>query len=432
MLNWDSLSENKQPDPGSILPVKQVQVSKTESVLNEQLQTIEASVPIAETVKSTVESTSRVTDVVMTNTVPEVTEVVYTQATSTPVEKPVEIIDDVAPESMEPVRAEDKRVVNGLTDVNQLAPFKYPWAWEYFLNANKNHWTPLDINMTQDIYDHKHKLSDNERHVYENVLSYLTTSDVMAMRNIGLAVMEKMTAPELQIYQARQVYEEALHTWTYQHCIETIGLDQGEIYNRYRVVPAINKKIQIANNRLKSILRADIDLTNPDELNNFVMGYIFFAAVFEGCWFYNGFSPIFALQRRGLMKGTAEQLQYIMRDEIMHAGFGIRVVQQIIMENNLTLDLKAIREMWDEAEAAEAGYARYILTNPILGYSAEEHIEQFRFIANRRAQQLGLEQPFPDAKCAFPWLDEQANIRKEKNFFETRVTEYQAGGLNWD
>jgi ribonucleoside-diphosphate reductase beta chain len=334
--------------------------------------------------------------------------------------------------SIEPVRAEDKRVINGKTDVNQLAPFKYPWAWEYFLNANKNHWTPLDINMTQDIYDYKHKLSDNERHVYDNVLSYLTTSDVLAMRNIGLAVMEKMTAPELQIYQARQVYEEALHTWTYQHCIETLGLDQGEIYNRYRVVPAINQKIQIANKRLDSVLRADIDLTDPEELNNFVMAYMFFAAVFEGCWFYNGFSPIFALQRRGLMKGTAEQLQYIMRDEIMHAGFGIRVVQQIIMENNVTLDLNAIREMWDEAEAAEAGYARYILSNPILGYSAEEHIEQFRFIANRRSQQLGLEQPFPNAKCAFPWLDEQANIRKEKNFFETRVTEYQAGGLNWD
>ncbi len=431
MLNWDSLSENRQPDPSSIQPVKQ-QASNTESLQNEQLQTMETPVSPTEVVNPTVQPRIRETDDVMEKPAPEVTEEVSPNTTFANVDKPKEEIDEVTPESMEPVRAEDKRVVNGLTDVNQLAPFKYPWAWEYFLNANKNHWTPLDINMTQDIYDHKHKLSENERHVYENVLSYLTTSDVLAMRNIGLAVMEKMTAPELQIYQARQVYEEALHTWTYQHCIETIGLDQGEIYNRYRVVPAINKKIQIANNRLKSILRADIDLTDPDELNNFVMGYIFFAAVFEGCWFYNGFSPIFALQRRGLMKGTAEQLQYIMRDEIMHAGFGIRVVQQIIMENNLNLDLKAIREMWDEAEAAEAGYARYILTNPILGYSAEEHIEQFRFIANRRAQQLGLEQPFPDAKCAFPWLDEQANIRKEKNFFETRVTEYQAGGLNWD
>lgn len=334
--------------------------------------------------------------------------------------------------AMAPVKAEDKRVICGHTDINQLAPFKYPWAWEYFINANKNHWTPLDVNMTQDVYDYKHKLNDDEKHVYENVLSYLTTSDILAMRNIGLAVMEKMTAPELQIYQARQVYEEALHTWTYQHCIETLGLEQSEIYNRYRVVPAINEKIQIANRRLKSILRADIDLSNPEELNNFVMAYIFFAAIFEGCWFYNGFSPIFALQRRGLMKGTAEQLQYIMRDEIMHCGFGIQTISQIIIENNVTLDLKAIREMWDEAEAAEAVYAHYILRNPILGYSANEHIEQFRFIANRRASQLGLEKPFPKARCALPWLDEQANIRKEKNFFETRVTEYQAGGLDWE
>ena len=410
MLNWDSFSDNKH-QPGNAKP-RPKPAADTEKA--PQISEVEAS--------------------------PQ-TEAKTAENLTIPAENPdhLKMHDNYqhdvteANESAEPVRVEDKRVINGLTDVNQLAPFKYPWAWEYFLNANKNHWTPLDINMTQDIYDFKHKLNDNERHVYTNVLAYLTTSDVLAMRNIGLAVMEKMTAPELQIYQARQVYEESLHTWTYQHCIETLGLDQGEIYNRYRVVPAINKKIQIANRRLNSILRADIDLNDPDELNNFVMAYIFFAAIFEGTWFYNGFSPIFSLQRRGLMKGTAEQLQYIMRDEIMHAGFGIRVVSQIIMENNITLDVNAINEMWEESEAAETGYARYLLENPILGYTAEEHIQQYRFIANRRAQQLGLEQPYPNATCAFPWLDEQANIRKEKNFFETRVTEYQTGGgLNWD
>jgi len=343
---------------------------------------------------------------------------------------------EVAPmpiNNVAPVNADDKRVVNGLTDVNQLAPFKYPWAWEYFLNANKNHWTPLDINMTADIHDYNHKLTLEEKHVYTNVMSYLTTSDILAMRNIGLAVMEKMTAPELQIYQARQVYEEALHTWTYQHCIETIGLDQGEIYNRYRVVPEINQKIQLANRRLDSILRSDIDLTNRDELENFVMAYAFFGGIFEGCWFYNGFSPIFALQRRGLMKGTAEQLQYIMRDEVLHASFGIRVVKQIIKEENLVLDPKKIQEMFEEADEAEKIYAGYILRDPILGYSKEDHIAQFRFIANRRAKQLGFAEPFPCAENPLTWLDEQANMKKEKNFFETKVTEYQTGGaLKWD
>jgi ribonucleoside-diphosphate reductase beta chain len=337
------------------------------------------------------------------------------------------------PATSAPVSVADKRVLNGQTDINQLAPFKYPWAWEYFLNANKNHWTPLDINMAQDIHDYRHTLSAGERHVYENVLAYLTTADILAMRNIGLAVMEKMSAPELQIYQARQVYEEALHTWTYQHCIETLGLDQAEIYNRYRAVPAIHAKIRLANERLASILRPDLDLHDRATLMDFVMAYVFFAAVFEGCWFYNGFSPIFALQRRGLMKGTAEQLQYIMRDEVLHSGFGIRVVRQILKEEALALDPEALAVMWQQAEAAEAAYAQYLLPQPILGYSAELHMTQFRYIANRRAHQLRIPQPFADTENALPWLDEQANLRKEKNFFETRVTEYQAGaGLRWE
>lgn len=335
--------------------------------------------------------------------------------------------------ALAPINAADKRIVNGKAGINQLAPFRYPWAWEFFLNANRNHWTPLEINMAQDVHDYHHKLTPAERHVFENVLAYLTTSDILAMRNIGLAVMEKMTAPELQIYQARQVYEEALHTWTYQHCIESIGLDQQEIYNRYRVEPAIHGKIALANRRLEGVMRADFSLENRDNLHEFALSYFFFAAVFEGCWFYNGFTPIFALQRRGLMKGTAEQLQYIMRDEVLHCAFGMRVVRELLVEESLTLDPAALRQMWDEADAAEVAYANFILREPVLGYTADLHIAQFRFIANRRARQLRLIEPFPGAETALPWLDEQANLRKEKNFFETRVTEYQTGGaLAWD
>ncbi|WP_341742987.1 ribonucleotide-diphosphate reductase subunit beta [Azonexus hydrophilus] len=335
--------------------------------------------------------------------------------------------------SLAPINAADKRIVNGKADINQLAPFKYPWAWEFFLKANRNHWTPLEISMAQDVHDYHHKLSPAERHVFENVLAYLTTSDILAMRNIGLAVMEKMSAPELQIYQARQVYEEALHTWTYQHCIESIGLDQQEIYNRYRVVPQIHGKIALANRRLEKALRSDFDLTDRANLHEFALSYFFFAVIFEGCWFYNGFTPIFALQRRGLMKGAAEQLQYIMRDEVLHCAFGIRVVRELLKEEGLELDPQALRTLWDEAEAAERAYASYILRDPILGYNADLHVQQFRFIANRRARQVGVEEPFPGAENVLPWLDEQANLRKEKNFFETRVTEYQTGGaLAWD
>jgi len=425
MLNWDnplssSTTSTPAPTPAAAEPVE---ANLREPQTVHQPQTLAASYASSDVIGDMSFDDTGVT-------LPEVTKA-DEQLAKDAVEG-IERDETEALDSLAPVKSSDKRVINGEADVNQLAPFKYPWAWEYFLNANKNHWTPLDINMAQDIQDYQHTLSDNEKHVYENVLAYLTTSDILAMRNIGLAVMEKMTAPELQIYQARQVYEEALHTWTYQHCIETIGLDQGEIYNRYRVVPAIHGKIKLANKRLDSVMRSDMDLRDPKNLNEFVMAYIFFAAIFEGTWFYNGFTPIFSLQRRGLMKGTAEQLQYIMRDEVMHASFGIRVVKQIMLENDVTLDPQAIRDMWDESEKAEIAYAHYILKKPILGYSAEDHIEQFRFVANRRARQLGLEEPYPTAQNRTPWLDEQANMKKEKNFFETRVTEYQTGGaLDW-
>lgn len=631
-----------------------------------------------------------------------------------------------------PVRPEDKRIIGGKTDINQLAPFRYPWAWDMFLKANNNHWTPTEINMAKDLSDYVHELTPEERHMYEHVLAYLTTSDILVMRNLAVAIMERITAPEVQIYYARQIYEESLHcyiegtevltsqgwvafedlkdelvaqyteagaiefvkplgktkdkfdgnlirfksavyesivtpnhrcvaldprkanelvikqaedfapsnyripvagwkngdcdklslldklsiayqadgslqnpesndstgtgykfhfkrldkilrladilemlnikytrtallddstifyipkrevpvelkknfswidleildanwarefidelmywdgstsqnmkrytttcrscydivvalaalsgyrtgiyesetstgtpfwqvnfvdryyvngatieksefpysgyvysvgvpstmlvvrygnkvtisgnTWAYQHCIETLGLDQGHIYNLYRTIPEINRKIQMSQARTDALANG----TNDARL--LVLALIFYHTLFEGGWFYNGFTPIFALQRRGLMTGTGEQFQYILRDESMHAAFGIKVINAIAHEIGHCVEPQEIYDMVHEVVDAEEGYARVAIPT-ILGYSPQAHVEQLKFILNRRMRQLGLDEQFLDAKCPFPWLDEQINIHKEKNFFETRVTEYQVGTqLDW-
>jgi ribonucleoside-diphosphate reductase beta chain len=324
-----------------------------------------------------------------------------------------------------PVRPEDKRIVGGKTDINQLAPFRYPWAWDMFLKANNNHWTPTEINMAKDVSDHRYELTPEERHMYEHVLAYLTTSDIMVMRNLAIAIMEQITAPEVQIYYARQIYEESLHTWSYQHCIETLGLDQGHIYNLYRTIPEINRKIQMSQARTDALAGGSTDL------RLLVLALIFYHTLFEGGWFYNGFTPVFALQRRGLMTGTGEQFQYILRDESMHAAFGIKVINAIWHENKGIVDVQEIYDMVHEVVEAEEAYAKVVIPT-ILGYSANTHVEQLKFILNRRMRQLGLDEQFPGAQCTVPWLDEQINIKKEKNFFETRVTEYQVGTqLDW-
>ncbi len=334
--------------------------------------------------------------------------------------------------ALDPIRAEDKRVINGKADINQLAPFKYDWAWEFYLNANKNTWFPTEISMGEDKACYA-TLSTAEKHIYDNVFATLTTSDVMAMRNIGIAVMEKITAPEIQAYIGRQIFDEVVHTHTYQHCIENIGLEAGDIYNRYRVVPEIYAKIKMAGDRIAYACEHRLDFDKPEVIKQFLVSYMFFAGIFEGVWFYHGFTPIYALQRQNKMKRTAEQLQYIQRDESLHFQFGIKVINTIVAETGIKPEQDEIHQIFKQAMDVEENYIRYVMREPILGYNMHLHMEQAKYLCNQRLVQLGYQPLYTGVKNILPWLDEQIFIKKEKNFFENRVTEYQTGGaLQWD
>jgi ribonucleoside-diphosphate reductase beta chain len=156
----------------------------------------------------------------------------------------------------------------------------------------------------------------------------------------------------------------------------------------------------------------------------------------EGLFFYCGFTQILSMGRRNKMTGVAEQFQYILRDESMHVNFGIDVINQIKNENAelWSPEFQAeITQMMMEGLALEIEYARDTMPRGILGMNAAMMEEYLKFITNRRLIQIGLAEQFPGAENPFPWMSEIMDLRKEKNFFETRVTEYQVGGaLSWD
>lgn len=163
---------------------------------------------------------------------------------------------------------------------------------------------------------------------------------------------------------------------------------------------------------------------------------IAFYVVFEGIFFYVGFTQILSMGRRNKMVGTSEQFQYILRDESMHMNFGIDVINQIKIENPHLWTESFQQEMITlikEGVELENQYAKDTMPNGILGMNAEMFNEYIQFIANRRFAQIGLPEQYPGATNPFPWMSEMLDLKKEKNFFETRVIEYQAGGtLNWD
>ena len=336
------------------------------------------------------------------------------------------------------IRAEDKRIVNGKTDVNQLVPFKYKWAWEKYLAACANHWMPQEINMSRDIATWKNPsgLTDDERRLVMRNLGFFVTADSLAANNIVLGTYRHITAPECRQYLLRQAFEEAIHTHAYQYIVESLGLDEGEVFNAYHEVTSIREKDEFLIPFIDTLTDPSFRTGSPETDQKLLKSLIVFACIMEGMFFYVGFTQILALGRQNKMTGAAEQYQYILRDESMHCNFGIDVINQIKLENPhlWTPEFREdIRTLMQRGVELEYRYAEDTMPRGVLGLNAPMFKEYLRFIANRRCVQIGLEPLFPGANNPFPWMSEMIDLKKERNFFETRVIEYQTGGaLSWD
>ena len=333
---------------------------------------------------------------------------------------------------------DEKAMINCRADLNQLVPFKYDWAWQKYLDGCANHWMPQEINMTADVATWKSSdgLSEDERRIVMRSLGYFSTADSLVANNLVLGIYRLITNPECRQYLLRQAFEEAIHTHAYQYCIESLGMDEGEIFNMYREVPSVAKKAVWSLSHTHELSDPNFSTGTIEADQQLLRNLIGFYGVTEGIFFYCGFTQILSMGRRNKMTGVAEQFQYILRDESMHLNFGIDVINQIKLENPhlWTEDFKAeVTQMILEGTALEIEYARDTMPRGVLGMNAAMMEEYLHFIANRRLNQLGLSEQFPGVQNPFPWMSEIMDLRKEKNFFETRVIEYQTGGaLSWD
>ncbi|TDC89526.1 ribonucleotide-diphosphate reductase subunit beta [Saccharopolyspora aridisoli] len=336
------------------------------------------------------------------------------------------------------VDVSEKAMINSRADVNQLLPLKYGWAWDKYLAGCNNHWMPTEVSMQADIalWKSRDGLTEDERTMLKRNLGFFATAESLVANNIVLAVYRHLTNPECRQYLLRQAFEEAVHTHTFQYICESLGLDEGELFNAYREIPSIADKDAWALRYTQNLEDPGFATGTPGADQAFLRDLIAFYVIFEGMWFYTGFAQILSLGRRNKMVGIAEQYQYILRDESIHLNFGIDCINQIKLENPhlWTPEFQQeARTMLREACELENAYGRDTMPRGMLGLNSGVCEQYMRFITNRRCAQLGLEPVFPETDNPFPWMSETMDLKKEKNFFETRVTEYQSGAaLSWD
>lgn len=419
MLSWDEFNQDESPIQ---VPIQQ------EKVQQEPVQAAAPTPPSPEPVAPVTASTSAA------------------NADSPALQKAIDELADLdVSEGLEElegtasrVTVDEKQMINCRADLNQLVPFKYDWAWKKYEDGCANHWMPQEVNMTADIalWKDPNGLTEDERLIVKRNLGFFSTADSLVANNLVLAIYRLITNPECRQYILRQAFEEAIHTHAYQYCIESLGMDEGEIFNMYHEVPSVAKKASWGLKYTKSLSDPKFNTGTLETDQDLLKNLIAFYCCLEGIFFYCGFTQILSMGRRNKMTGTSEQFQYILRDESMHLNFGIDMINQIKLENpQLWTDAmkEEATQMILQATQLEIEYARDTMPRGVLGMNAVMMEEYLQFIANRRLVQIGLPEQFQGVENPFPWMSEIMDLRKEKNFFETRVIEYQTGGaLSWD
>jgi ribonucleoside-diphosphate reductase beta chain len=329
-------------------------------------------------------------------------------------------------------RLAGKKVINGhrSAELNVL-PLKYHEAYRIYKQMKANHWEPDVIDMTRDSQQwNTDALTPKERWIIEMGVGYFSAAEGIVGDSVLHVIEENLTAAELKHASLRQIAEESIHMDSLLHIIGSLNIDLDEVTAKFQDIPSIRKKNAYITRHMPE-LKMGIDLTKTVNKQKFAKAIFGITQVMEGTQFYALFAMVLSLHRQNKMTGIGQMFQYTLRDESNHIALGRYILTQLIAENPdiWTPEFQTeLVEFMREGVELEKEFVRDCLPEDMVGLRQAEFVTYVDYNADRRLASLGLPTLSKVSTNPFAWLDEVIFLRKEKNFFETRVTEYQTSG----
>jgi ribonucleoside-diphosphate reductase beta chain len=296
----------------------------------------------------------------------------------------------------------NKKVINGRqTMFFNILPLKYQWAYDLYKTMKANHWEPEEIPMQEDCQqwrDTNGNITEIDRWIIKMAIGYFSAAEGIVGDNIIHVVREVVTAPELKLVLGRHAHEENIHADSLVYMISSLGINPHECEAMFEDIPTIAKKAAFVVNNSRA-LRRKLDLTKLEDKQALAHNIFLFGQCMEGTQFYGLFGMVLSLARQNKFPGIGNMFKYTLRDEL--------------------------RQLMASAVALEKDFIRDCLPINGLGLSSKEFEQYIDYIADRRLRNCGLEPLTTDPVNPFPWLSEMMDLKKEQNFFEGRVTEYQ-------
>jgi len=304
-------------------------------------------------------------------------------------------------------------------------PFRYPWAYDAWLQQQRIHWLPEEIPLADDVKDWQRNLSDGERNLLTQIFRFFTQSDV-EVNNCYMKHYSRVFQPtEVQMMLAAFSNMETVHIAAYSHLLDTIGMPEAE-YSAFLHYKEMKDKYDYMH-------QFGCD-TKPDIAKTLAV----FGAFTEGLQLFASFAILLNFPRFNKMKGMGQVVTWSVRDETLHMQSIIRLFRTFVDENPEIWTSEFERDLYRACETIVTHEDAFIELafekGSIEGLEAQEVKAYIRYIADRRLTQLGLQPIYKEERNPLPWLDAMLNGVEHTNFFENRATEYSKAATqgSWD
>ncbi len=294
-------------------------------------------------------------------------------------------------------------------------PFKYPWAYDAWLQQQRIHWLPEEVPLADDVSDWNRKLTKQEKNLLSQIFRFFTQSDI-EVNNCYMKHYSQVFKPtEVQMMLASFSNMETIHVAAYSHLLDTIGMPEVE-YQAF---------LQIKEMRDKYDYMQQFNTSSKEDIAKTLA---IFGAFTEGLQLFATFAILLNFPRFNKMKGMGQIVTWSARDESLHTESIIKLFNTFLSENadidvkKLQVDLyKACNTMIAHEDAF---IDRAFELGSVQGLRPENVKKYIRYIADIRLVQLNLQPIYNIGANPLPWIDVMLNGVEHTNFFENRATEY--------
>lgn len=307
------------------------------------------------------------------------------------------------------------------TDITQerttFKPFKYPWAYDAWLQHEQSHWLHTEVPMSEDVKDYK-KLSKAEQEFLTKILRFFVQGDLDIGSGYHDHYIPVFKQPEVRMMMSGFAGREALHVAAYAHLIETLGLPEST-YNEFLQYKEMVEKHDYINNLSDAPMAEKIAAIS---------------AFGEGMQLFSSFVMLLNFARNGKLKGLGQIIAWSIVDETQHAEGMIKVYREYVKHHPEETTTEQIKKIADQMVGLEDQFVDLAFSMVEVEKLTKEEVKQYiRYIADRRLISMGMKGIYKIKKNPLPWVDGMLGV-SHTNFFEQRVTDYSKGATTgtWD